>query len=115
MILRNFKNRLNRNRIPFSSVTLRYLLSEEEKARVRSTATSLRAWQLNAICTQLSAGSLTAHSVGYVSEINREEMNALTDAQKENYGGTYHMGKSGVERTYEALLHGTVGYEIVEK
>ena len=25
------------------------------------------------------------------------------------------MGKSGVERTYEALLHGTVGYEIVEK
>ena len=53
--------------------------------------------------------------MGYVSEINREEMNALTDAQKENYGGTYHMGKSGVERTYEALLHGTVGYEIVEK
>ena len=32
---------------------------------------------------------------GHVSEINREEMNALTDAQKENYGGTYHMGKHG--------------------
>ena len=35
--------------------------------------------------------------------------------RKENYGGTNHIGKTGVERTYEDLLHGTVGYEIVEK
>ncbi len=111
-----FQNRLNRNRVTFSSVTLRYLLSEEEKDRV-----AVKSHQLSGVAIESQfvrsypLGSLTAHSVGYVSEINREEMNALTDAQKENYGGTYHMGKSGVERTYEALLHGTVGYEIVEK
>ena len=58
---------------------------------------------------------LTAHSVGYVSEINREELYSLSDAEKENYGGTNHRGKTGIERTYEGLLHGTVGYEIVEK
>ena len=111
-----FQNRLNRNRIPFSSVTLRYLLSEEEKARVAVNSHQLAGVAIESqFVRSYPLGSLTAHSVGYVSEINREEMNALTDAQKENYGGTYHMGKSGVERTYEALLHGTVGYEIVEK
>ena len=111
-----FQNRLNRNRVPFSSVTLRYLLSEEEKARVAVNSHQLSGVAIESqFVRSYPLGSLTAHSVGYVSEINREEMNALTDAQKENYGGTYHMGKSGVERTYEALLHGTVGYEIVEK
>lgn len=107
-----FQNRLNRNRVPFSSVTLRYLLSEEEKARVAVNSHQLSGVAIESqFVRSYPLGSLAAHSVGYVSEINREEMNALTDAQKENYGGTYHMGKSGVERTYEALLHGTVGYE----
>ena len=58
---------------------------------------------------------LTAHSVGYVSEINRAELDSLDDEERENYGGTNHIGKTGIERTYEDLLHGTVGYEIVEK
>jgi penicillin-binding protein 2 len=50
-----------------------------------------------------------------VSEINRRELASLSEEQRENYGGTNHIGKTGVERTYEQLLHGTVGYEIVEK
>ena len=58
---------------------------------------------------------LTAHSVGYVSEINRAELDSFDDEDRENYGGTNHIGKTGIERTYEDLLHGTVGYEIVEK
>jgi len=114
--IEQFQNRLSRNRVPFSSVTLRYLLSEEEKARVAVNSHQLSGVAIESqFVRSYPLGSLTAHSLGYVSEINREEMNALTDAQKENYGGTYHIGKSGVERTYEALLHGTVGYEIVEK
>lgn len=114
--IEQFQNRLGRNRVPFSSITLRYLLSEEEKARVAVNSHQLAGVAIESqFVRSYPLGSLTAHSLGYVSEINREEMNALTDAQKENYGGTYHIGKSGVERTYEELLHGTVGYEIVEK
>tara|TARA_B100001057_G_scaffold55023_1_gene48899 strand:+ start:3672 stop:5648 length:1977 start_codon:yes stop_codon:yes gene_type:complete len=114
--IEQFQNRLRRNRVPFSSVTLRYLLSEGEKARVAVNGHLLGGVAIESqFVRSYPLGSLTAHSLGYVSEINREEMNALTDAQRENYGGTYHIGKSGVERTYEELLHGTVGYEIVEK
>ena len=114
--IEQFQNRLRRNRVPFSSVTLRYLLSEGEKARVAVNSHLLEGVAIESqFVRSYPLGSLTAHALGYVSEINREEMNALTDAQRENYGGTYHIGKSGVERTYEELLHGTVGYEIVEK
>ena len=30
------------------------------------------------------------------------------------YKGTSHVGRSGVERSYEAMLHGTPGYQLVE-
>ena len=48
-------------------------------------------------------------------EINQNELDQLSEDEKENYGGTNHIGKTGVERTYEDLFHGTVGYEIVKK
>ncbi len=67
------------------------------------------------LCAEYPYSALTAHSVGYVSEINRQELDALSEEERENYGGTNHIGKSGIERTYEDLLHGTVGYELVEK
>ena len=78
-----FQNRLNRNRVPFSSVTLRYLLSEEEKARVAVNSHQLAGVAIESqFVRSYPLGSLTAHSVGYVSEINREEMNALNRCAK---------------------------------
>ena len=81
--IEQFQNRLGRNRVPFSSITLRYLLSEEEKARVAVNSHQLAGVAIESqFVRSYPLGSLTAHSLGYVSEINREEMNALTDAQK---------------------------------
>ncbi len=114
--IEQFNSRLQRNRVPFSSVPLRYILDEEEKSKVAVNGHLLPGIAIEPqFVRSYPLASLTAHSVGYVSEINREELDNLSDPEKENYGGTNHRGKTGIERTYEDLLHGTVGYEIVEK
>ena len=114
--IEQFNSRLQRNRVPFSSVPLRYILDEEEKSKVAVNGHLLPGISIEPqLVRRYPLAGLTAHSVGYVSEINREELDSLSDAEKENYGGTNHRGKTGIERTYEDLLHGTVGYEIVEK
>jgi penicillin-binding protein 2 len=111
-----FERRLQRNRVPYTSVPLRYVLSEEEKSRIAVISHKLDGVAIEPqFVRQYPYAALTAHSVGYVSEINREELDSLDEAQRENYGGTNHIGKTGIERTYEDLLHGTVGYELVEK
>jgi penicillin-binding protein 2 len=56
-------------------------------------------------------GEHFAHSVGYVGRINEAELKVLDPI---NYSGTHHIGKTGIERFYEAELHGQVGYEEVE-
>ena len=114
--IEQFKTRLSRNRVPFSSVPLRYVLSEEDRSAIAVNSHRLPGIAIEPqFVRQYPLGALTAHSVGYVSEINREELDRMDELERENYGGTNHIGKSGIERTYEDLLHGKVGYEIVEK
>ena len=111
-----FRARLERSRVPFASVPLRYVLAEDEKSRIAVNGHLLGGVAIEPqFVRHYPLGNLTAHSLGYVSEINRTELDSLSDEDKENYGGTNHIGKTGIERTYENLLHGAVGYEIVEK
>lgn len=48
-----------------------------------------------------------AHAVGYVSSIS---MRDLANIDRADYAATSQIGKTGVERSYEDLLHGHVGY-----
>jgi penicillin-binding protein 2 len=54
---------------------------------------------------------LASHVVGYVSRINEAEMKSLPIAE---YRGSTHVGKIGVESTYETELHGKTGYAEIE-
>lgn len=56
-------------------------------------------------------GELFAHVVGYVGRINDKE---LKEIDKDAYAGTNLIGKIGVEKRYENLLHGVPGNESVE-
>ena len=114
--LETFDNQLRRSRVPYASVPLRYALSEEEKSRVAVNGHRLPGVRMEPqFMRNYPHGDLAAHAVGYVSHINQQELDALDESEYENYGGTTHIGKTGVERTYEELLHGQVGYETVEK
>lgn len=114
--IEKFESQLQRSRVPYASVPLRYVLSEEEKYRVAVQGHRMPGVSMEPqLMRHYPLDALTAHSVGYVSHINQQELDALDEGELENYGGTTHIGKTGVERTYENLLHGEVGYQLVEK
>ena len=114
--LASFKTRSERNRVPFASVPLRYILSEEEKARIAVNGHRLPGFSIESqFVRHYPFDKLNAHALGYVAEINQSELDGFDEARRESYGGSNHIGKTGIERTYEELLHGQVGYEIVEK
>ena len=56
-------------------------------------------------------GELFAHVLGYVGRINDKELKSI---DKDLYAGTNLIGKIGVEKSYEDLLHGVPGNESVE-
>lgn len=55
--------------------------------------------------------SLFAHVLGYIGPISDVDLATINPIR---YRGTYHIGKTGLEKQYESLLHGTVGYQHVE-
>ncbi len=55
-------------------------------------------------------GAAVAHAVGYVGALSKDDL-ARLDAT--SYAGTAHTGKTGVENSFEASLHGDVGYQHV--
>ena len=60
------------------------------------------------------ADTLT-HTLGYVARINPTDLKKLEDEGKlTNYAATRDIGKLGIERYYEDVLHGQSGYQEVE-
>jgi penicillin-binding protein 2 len=60
-------------------------------------------------------GKLTTHNLGYVARINRKDVNKLElEGKSENYAATHGIGKLGIERYYEDILHGNIGHQEVE-
>lgn len=56
-------------------------------------------------------GALLTHVLGYVGRLDERD---LTTVDPRNYRGTTHIGKQGIEKSYEPLLHGISGVERVE-
>ncbi|HEY8527460.1 MAG TPA: penicillin-binding protein 2 [Acidimicrobiales bacterium] len=63
-------------------------------------------------------GQLAAHILGYVGQINEEELTYVQavhgDDAPKPYTRNDHIGKAGVERTYEQYLRGTPGERRIE-
>ncbi|PCJ40881.1 MAG: penicillin-binding protein 2 [SAR86 cluster bacterium] len=108
-----FKQRLRRRGVPLSSVPVTYALSEDEIAKLAVNQFHLPGFQVEAqLVRSYPLGAPIAHALGYLSSITEAELRNLN---AEEYRGTHQMGKIGIERFYESLLHGQVGYETVEK
>ncbi|MCC5855893.1 MAG: penicillin-binding protein 2 [Idiomarina sp.] len=60
-------------------------------------------------------GELFTHAIGYVGRINQQDVIRLREQEQyANYAATRTIGKLGIERYYEDVLHGKVGYQTVE-
>lgn len=55
------------------------------------------------------------HMLGYVARINKRDVEKLkANSQEANYAATHDIGKQGVEKFHERILHGKVGFQQVE-
>ncbi|NOQ79876.1 MAG: penicillin-binding protein 2 [Gammaproteobacteria bacterium] len=109
--IKKFKKEVRRKR-RFEGIPLRFRLTDEEVAIVSVNLHRLPGVEIKAQLSRFYPyGKATAHVVGYVGRINEKELKRLPVT---NYSGTNHTGKLGVEKSYEALLHGQVGYQKVE-
>ena len=109
--IERFFERLKHKR-RFQPVPLRHRLSDEEVARLAVNQHRYPGIEIAARLTRdYPQASLAAHAVGYVGRINEAE---LAKIDPSNYAATSHIGKLGVEKAYESLLHGIVGHQRVE-
>lgn len=96
----------------FEGIPLRFRLNEEEVAKISVQQNKLAGVVIKAqLSRHYPQGKLAVHAVGYVSRINEAELGKLNAS---NYSATTHIGKVGIERTYEDVLHGKVGFQHVE-
>src|SRR5262252_3721671 len=64
---------------------------------------------------QYPLGELASHVVGYIGRIDDRDVEKIEESEQAgNYKGTDHIGKTGLELSYEQALHGTTGFEQVE-
>ncbi|MES9832318.1 MAG: penicillin-binding protein 2 [Candidatus Thiodiazotropha sp. L084R] len=105
-------HRLRKQRRRFDSIPIRVRLEEDEVARIaihrhRFPGVDVKATLLR----DYPQGVQTAHLLGYVGRINEKELQQIDTS---NYSGTDFIGKNGVEKSYESMLHGQVGLQQVE-
>lgn len=104
------KNRRKKRR--FEGIPLRFRLNDDEVAKISVQQDKLVGVEIKAqLSRHYPQGKLAVHAIGYVSRINEAELRKLNAS---NYSATTHIGKVGIERTYEDILHGKVGFQHVE-
>jgi penicillin-binding protein 2 len=97
---------------PFKALPLRTRLSDEEVARFAVNRHRFPGVDTVAhLYRHYPQGPLAVHALGYVGRISKEELQKI---EATNYDGTDFIGKTGVEKFYEDILHGEVGVEQVE-
>ena len=109
--LKNFQKQL-RERPRFENLVLRSHLTEEEAARLAVKRTYFSGVELEArLQRHYPLAGLGVHFLGYVARINEQELERI---DKATYRGMQHIGKLGIEVSYEKTLLGQVGFEKVE-
>ena len=113
---KRFKRLLEESK-SFSGVALRTRLTDDEVARFTAQRFRFPGVEVQArLFRQYPLGEVAAHVIGYIGRINSAEAQAIEGGDDSaNYSGTDHIGKEGLEKSYERLLHGQTGYEQVER
>ncbi|MGD9550651.1 MAG: penicillin-binding transpeptidase domain-containing protein, partial [Burkholderiaceae bacterium] len=112
---RRFKRLLEESR-NFDSLPIRTRLTDEEVARFAAQRFRFPGVEVKArLFRNYPLAETASHAIGYIGRINQAEKERIEDSDDEaNYRGTEYIGKLGIEQSYEALLHGTTGVELME-
>ena len=95
---------------------LKTRLTDEEVARIAANRFRFEGVEVRArLFRNYPLGDTGAHVVGYIGRISPDEKRRLEDdGASSDYAGLSHMGKVGVELSYESTLRGETGFEEVE-
>src|SRR6059058_2235059 len=101
----------------FSSIPIRTRLTDDEVARFTAQRFRFPGVEVQArLFRQYPLGEVASHVLGYIGRINQAEAKVIEEgSDAANYNGTDHIGKEGLEKSYERQLHGQTGYEEVER
>jgi penicillin-binding protein 2 len=109
--IKKFNKKLSRFK-KFHNIPLKFNLSES------SVASFLVENQLSGVEVEpyfhrvYPYGESSAHLIGYVSSMSKTDKSIY---DKKNYNGTNFVGKTGIEKQYEKLLHGQSGIKQIER
>ena len=107
-----FRLRARQPQRPFQPALLMSDLDETQIARLAVNRHRLPGVEVEAqLLRYYPDAQIMAHALGYVGRINAEEIKTLDPGR---YAGTHFIGKTGVERFYEDVLHGQAGLRQVE-
>ena len=110
--LARFKNILGSKR-RFEGVPLRIRLNEAEVAKFAINRHRFPGFDIQTrLVRHYPQKNQMAHVVGYVGRISEPELKSFKDPTL--YSGISHIGKIGIEKTYEDILRGRVGLQRIE-
>jgi len=96
----------------FEEIPLKLRLSEREVMRFAENQYHFPGFLIKGrLIRHYPLGNSFSHVLGYVGQINNEELSKLDPA---NYSASHYLGKLGVEKYFEEELHGKAGYQEVE-
>jgi penicillin-binding protein 2 len=100
----------------FESLPIRTRLTEEEVAKFAVNRYRFPGFEIKArLFRSYPQGEIASHAIGYIGRINDADVKRIDDGgHGDNYKGTDHIGKLGIEGAYEGDLHGVTGLEQVE-
>jgi penicillin-binding protein 2 len=100
----------------FESLPIRTRLTDAEVARFTAQRYRFPGVDIQArLFRQYPLSESAAHVIGYIGRISQKDAAIIEDSDDAaNYNGTIYIGKDGLEKSYESVLHGKTGYEEVE-
>jgi penicillin-binding protein 2 len=100
----------------FDSVPIRTRLTDDEVARFTAHRYRFPGVELRArLFRDYPLGQTGSHMMGYIGRISQRDLERIEKlGDPAAYAGTEHIGKLGIEQSYEGELHGTTGVEEVE-